>query len=636
MGNKNKSRQKKKRVQARQSREARNARRRPGSMEQVFYVNGMHCLACEILVEKKLIALPNVHSVEVSTSKERAVVEYEWQAPGVGELNKLFKPEGYSFMLSPPPAQSVSRGMSLAKIATVVIVAVVLIVLLQKAGLTRLVTVNSKSSLPVFLLLGLVAGFSSCAALVGGIVLSMSKQWGEIYSPDDPLKKRFEPHLLFNIGRLISFAMLGALLALIGGGLRLTPSFSALLVIAISIVMMVLALQMLGVKFMRRFQFTMPKSVTRYVADETHFKGRYMPFAMGALTFFVPCGFAITAQSFALLSGKPLQGGLIMLFFALGTLPMLLIIGFSSVKFLEKPKLAASFLKVAGVLVLFFALFNINNQLVVLNAPNLGDLFSPASSPGTASAAVQLPPLVGGKQVVKMEASASGYSPNYLSVRVGTHVRWEIKDTGTSGCTNAVISQNLFGGQIALTPGQTSTKEFTPNKAGKYKFSCWMGMVTGTFNVVDDKAKTDAGGTKQVPSSSTNSSQPSGAGNQAALPPVVNGKHVLYIEASASGYSPNRLKVRLGVPVSWQIENTGASSCTGAIKADTLFTGQVQLTPGQTTVQEFTQNKIGRFRFSCWMGMVNGYIDVVDPKNPNQTKFDYDESTFPSSGGCCG
>jgi len=635
MAKKHKARYKKKQVKARQP--EKDVERRPGSKEQVYYIEGMHCPACEILIEKKLIALPNVHSVEASTSKERAVVEYEGRAPGVGELNKLFKPEGYSVMLNPPPVERASRGMSLAKIAIAVIVAAVLIVLLQKAGLTRLVTVNSKSSLPVFLLLGLVAGFSSCAALVGGIVLSMSKQWGEIYSPDDPLKKRFEPHLLFNVGRLISFALLGALLALIVGGLRLTPTFSALLVIAISIVMVVLALQMLGVRFMQRFQFTMPKSVTRYVADEAHFKGRYMPFAMGALTFFVPCGFAITAQSFALLSGNPLQGGLIMLFFALGTLPMLLIIGFSSVKFLEKPKLAASFLKVAGVLVLFFALFNINNQLVVLNAPNLGDLFSPASAPSSAQAAVQLPPLVGGKQVVRMGASASGYSPNYLTVKAGTPVRWEIKDMGTSGCTNAVISQSLFSGQIALTPGKTSVKEFTPAKAGKYKFSCWMGMVTGTFNVVSSNTKT-AGSfpTAKAPSSAPAPSQPSGAGSAASLPPIVSGKQVLNTEGSASGYSPSRLKVQVGVPVSWQIKNTGASGCTGAIKADTLFKGQVQLTPGQTTVQEFTPKKVGRFRFSCWMGMVNGYIDVVDPKNPDQTKFDYDETTFPSAGGCCG
>ncbi|OGZ34716.1 MAG: hypothetical protein A2174_01470 [Candidatus Portnoybacteria bacterium RBG_13_41_18] len=36
-----------------------------------------------------------------------------------------------------------------------------------------------------------------------------------------------------------------------------------------------------------------------------------------------------------------------------------------------------------------------------------------------------------------------------------------------------------------IKPSQISIKEFTPQKAGKYKFSCWMGMVTGVIEVVD-------------------------------------------------------------------------------------------------------------------------------------------------------
>ena len=84
-----------------------------------------------------------------------------------------------------------------------------------------------------------------------------------------------------------------------------------------------------------------------------------------------------------------------------------------------------------------------------------------------------------------MDASSRGYSPNYFKVKAGIPVRWEITDTGTSGCTNAVISKNLFEGEIYLTPGKTSFKEFTPTKTGKFKFSCWMGMISGIIEVVD-------------------------------------------------------------------------------------------------------------------------------------------------------
>ena len=80
-------------------------------------------------------------------------------------------------------------------------------------------------------------------------------------------------------------------------------------------------------------------------------------------------------------------------------------------------------------------------------------------------------------------------------VEAGIPVSWEITDKGTSGCTNAIISKGLFSGEIVLTPGQTIVKEFTPVKPGKYKFSCWMGMVSGIIEVVDGKTAANNSGT---------------------------------------------------------------------------------------------------------------------------------------------
>ncbi len=168
---------------------------------------------------------------------------------------------------------------------------------------------------------------------------------------------------------------------------------------------------------------------------------------------------------------------------------MLLAIGLTSVKFIKNHRLSANFLKIAGILILFFALFNINSQFSVLGAPSFNSLAGQITKGNNAESQAQsdkdLAPVVERKQILKMQASSSGYSPNYFKVRVGVPVRWEIQDTGTSGCTNAVISRNLFDGEIALTPGQTSIKEFTPAKAGKYRFSCWMGMISGTIEVAN-------------------------------------------------------------------------------------------------------------------------------------------------------
>ncbi len=458
--------------------------------EHIYQVKGMHCASCEILIEKKLLDLENVKSVDASTVRGEVVIEYEGDKPSPEKLNKIFEQENYKFFDFASTDIKRAKGGIASKSANptlvafnIAIVIIIAFLFLNKSGVSGILNVSSTSSLAAFLGLGLLAGVSSCAALVGGMVLSMSKQWQELYADEQTTYRKIEPHLLFNAGRLVSYAILGAVLGIIGSRLQISFQFTSFLVIAISFLMVALGLQMLGVKAFRKFQFTLPKFATRYIVNEKNFQGKYMPFIMGALTFFLPCGFTITAQGLALLSGSVVQGSLIMLAFALGTAPMLLLIGLSSVKFLAKPHLAERFSKVAGFLVLFFALFNIHSQINVLGFTGISLNLGQSQTVG--ASAKGLPQIINGKQVVKMEASASGYNPNYIRVKVGVPVRWEITDTGTSGCTNAVISKSLFDGPITLTPGQVSIKEFTPDKPGKYRFSCWMGMVNGTIEVVN-------------------------------------------------------------------------------------------------------------------------------------------------------
>ncbi|MFA6098710.1 MAG: sulfite exporter TauE/SafE family protein [Patescibacteria group bacterium] len=465
----------------------------PNKKTATYHVKGMHCAACEALIENKISKLKGVTNVKAATHKNCVTIEYKEETPELKHLNNIFHEAGYNFS-SQPAAGSASQAMKGKNFLMALglgILAVIAFLLITKSGLTSLVNVNSKSSLPMFILFGLLAGFSSCAALVGGIVLSLSKQWSELPGAKDSFAERAKPHLLFNLGRLASFAVLGGLLGAIGSALKLSASAYSVIIFAVSVMMLVWGLQMLGVKFLQRFQIRLPKLITNKVTDEKNFKSRTMPLIIGALTFLLPCGFTITAQGLALLSGNMLQGALIMLFFALGTLPGLLAIGLISLKLYSQAKWSNIFVKVAGVIILFFALYNINAQLNVLGVFSLNDIQAKtsASTSNTAAEENGFPPVVNGQQVIKMQASASGYSPNAFKVKAGVPVRWEITDVGTSGCTSAVISHSLFDGEIKLTPGQTSTKEFTAAQPGTYKFSCWMGMVTGTIEVVADTSQ---------------------------------------------------------------------------------------------------------------------------------------------------
>jgi sulfite exporter TauE/SafE/copper chaperone CopZ len=441
-----------------------------------YFVKGMHCKSCELLLESSVGDLPEVSGVKASTAAGKIEIEHEGTAPSVEKLTSMFKVSGYEF--SAEPFTTAKKVWSyLAGLAFVLA-----FIGINRLGWTGSFNITKESPVFLFLIFGLIAGLSTCAALVGGIVLSLSDQFAKMQTGEKTLLGEILPHIQFNFGRLVSFTAVGFILGAAGSQLQLSPVFTAILVVVISLVMFWLGLQMLGVKFAQKIHIGLPKRFTQNITKKDKTSGRLVAFGIGALTILLPCGFTLTAEGAAMLSGSALRGALIMMMFVLGTMPVLLAIGITSAKLHEKPARAKIFSTIAGVVVLFFAMYNISNQLNVL-----GVGYTPSNlSAQTANIAQDkdLPPIVNGKQIVKMNASAQGYSPNYIKVRAGIPVRWEITDTGTSGCTNAIISFKLFKDQIPLTPGETSVKEFMPKTPGKYKFSCWMGMISGVIEVV--------------------------------------------------------------------------------------------------------------------------------------------------------
>ena len=336
----------------------------------MYRVKGMHCLACEILIEKKLLELPGVRAVDASVGRGEVVVEYDNQKPNLESLNTLFQKDNYSFTeeeaTETKNAELPDGFWQFFSGFAVALAIVIIFLLLDRFGVSGFLNITTKSSLISFFIFGVLASLSSCAALVGGIILSLSKQWNGLYDLRDSAIKKLEPHILFNVGRILSYAILGGVLGFIGSRLSFSFVITAWLVVGVSIIMIGLGLQMLGVRGFQKFQIRLPKFITRNIANEKKFQGKYMPFIVGALTFFLPCGFTIATQTIALLSASAVQGALIMGFFALGTTPVLLFIGSASVTFFSRPHMALLFSKVAGFLVLFFAFYNIWNQINLL------------------------------------------------------------------------------------------------------------------------------------------------------------------------------------------------------------------------------------------------------------------------------
>ena len=321
-----------------------------------LHVKGMHCKACVFLIEDKVSELQGVGQVKVSLKRQTIEVicddEEELTPEKLGEMiNPLLETHGYSVHTEPV---TLERSANWGEYFLAMILAAVLIlgfIQLQKIGFLGMLNAENRTYGTSFII-WLIASVSSCLAVVGGVVLAL----GAIYSRSSS----FRPHTLFHIGRLAWFFVLGWVLGVVWSAFQISPVVSTVLNMIIAVVLFILWLNLLGVA---RWSVAMGGWIfQRFASQKNTFLG---PLLLGIGTFFLPCGFTQSMQVYTLWTWSFLAGGLTMLAFALGTLPVLLILSISG-KTIQKSSSSNIFFKTIGVILIVLALYNFLSSLVAL------------------------------------------------------------------------------------------------------------------------------------------------------------------------------------------------------------------------------------------------------------------------------
>jgi sulfite exporter TauE/SafE len=291
------------------------------------------------------------HTVEVTGDFDSATPEEI--AKG---LTVILKPHGYTVSVE---KREVSNRLSDFKIAIPVALGfVILFVLLQKMGIVNLVN-SEKVTYGTAFFIGIIASLSTCMAVVGGLVLSMSATFAK---EGDKIR----PQVMFHGGRILSFFVLGGVIGSLGSVFTLNTTATFLLGLLIGIIMLILGINLLDTfHWAKKLQPSMPKFIARHAHGVSKFNHTLTPLLVGVATFFLPCGFTQSMQIYTLTTGSFLNGGLTMLAFALGTFPVLALVSFSSFS-IQKSSKSGIFFKSAGLIVILFAIFNIINSLVVV------------------------------------------------------------------------------------------------------------------------------------------------------------------------------------------------------------------------------------------------------------------------------
>jgi len=319
-----------------------------------------------------------------------------------------------------------------------------------------------------------VASLSTCFVVVGSIIIAFNEKYRSEGS-NSAAGKALVPNVLFQIGRLVTFFILGGVLGLIGGELNLSGRFISIYTLIIAIVMLVLSFNILGIFPKLNLGMSMPKGIRNSYSKLKNSRSSFAPLLLGGITFFLPCGFTQSMQIFALTSGSFLRGALSLFLFSIGTLPVLLITGIAAAW--TKNRKMVVFQKVAGILILVFALatFQAGFSLIKVNSPVL----SSSNMNTTGQNGNQQP--VQSEQIAEMHVTYNGFEPQVIKIKKGLPVKWVIYGDQVTGCTNHIVVPSL-NISTPVSSGQTVVR-FTAETTGTINFSCWMGMVRGKFIV---------------------------------------------------------------------------------------------------------------------------------------------------------
>ena len=275
-------------------------------------------------------------------------------------------------------------------------------------------------------------------------------------------KRNYKRPILYNLGRLISYTFLGAVVGLIGSTITINNKVSGIIILLAATIMFLMALSMLGVIPLRKVKRLNGKLKTK------------SPFLIGLLNGLMPCGPLQAMQVYALSTGSPIKGAISMFLFCLGTIPLMLSTGLILTRLNSKNKILIN--KIDTCLILILSLVMLNQALLSLDI----DLFKNQKEETYQKSIIK-----DNYQEIKINASYGNYQDIIIQKDIPVRLIIHVDKDKLTGCNNEIylkkynIKKKLVAGDNLI--------EFTPTKVETLTYTCYMNMIKNNIKVIDNK-----------------------------------------------------------------------------------------------------------------------------------------------------
>lgn len=201
-------------------------------------------------------------------------------------------------------------------------------------------------------------GSGHCIVMCGGISTMLTTAISQTAE-----NKKYRIVFSYNLGRIVSYSLIGGLVALTSSMAAKSIGFPVVALKSIAGIFLILLGLYLGQWLMWLSHIEhLGKKLWQYISPNTKkfipIKNNRSAFALGALWGWLPCGLVYSTLTWSLASANAINGALIMFFFGLGTLPALLSVSLGTIS--VKSLLGnALFRKSAAVLLILYGIYTI-------------------------------------------------------------------------------------------------------------------------------------------------------------------------------------------------------------------------------------------------------------------------------------
>jgi len=462
-------------------------------MIEKIKAKGMHCGSCETIIEKTVNRIKGIIDVKADYPTETVNVKFNEHEIDIDTIIDVIEEKGYECSLIKQEVVTSEKDPDCFYIDKKVIgigtgIIGILIVGYFLFGFVEniaLPEISANMGYGLLFLVGLLTGFH-CISMCGGFVVG--------YTAKDAQKgqKSYKSHFMYGAGKTISYTIIGAAFGLLGSIIAFTPMMRGVAGIVAGTFLIIFGINMLNIfPWLRRIRIKTPRFISKFVGKESEKHSN--PLTIGLLNgLMLACGPLQAIYIMAAGTGSMFEGAKILFVFALGTLPVML--GFGFLATFLSAKATHKILKASGAIVIILGLIMVNRGLALTGTGfDTNSLFASVSAKDDQINGDSIVEMQEGYQIIRMEVNRYGWEPDKFVLKKDVPVKWIINGKEINGCNNAIQVPKL-GLNFDIKRGE-QTIEFTPNKEGVISWSCWMGMIPGTFIVKDN---IDLSNTKEV------------------------------------------------------------------------------------------------------------------------------------------